>query len=172
MPIAFGASTVPADEWGAGDCIRGAYSLEDQMPDADLGKSVSKGYRNFTANPHRTFGVPTIRSDIPAKAKASVADHQNYGNDADAASLLHPSRFAPIGVDHSDFVAERSADDIRQLFAKAGYSFDDEEFSKIWRRAATHYDLSGDGIVSIEEFRLALNEYDDAREEGGMPAWW
>lgn len=97
---AFGASITPADEWTAADCIRGNYSVEDQMPDADLGKSVSKGYRNFTTDPHRVFGVPTIRNDIPAKAKASVADHQNYGNDADAASLLHPSRFAPIGVGH------------------------------------------------------------------------
>lgn len=169
---AFGASIVPADEWTAGDCIRGQYSLEDQLPDADLGKSVSKGYRNFTADPNRRFGVPTIRSDIPAKAKASVADHQNYGNDADAASLLHPSRFAPIGVDHSDFVQDRGQSDIRELFQQAGYSFDDEEFQKIWNRAASHYDLSGDGHVSIEEFRLALNEYDDAREEGTQPSWW
>ena len=72
----------------------------------------------------------------------------------------------------SDFVEERSRDDIRQLFAKAGYSFDDEEFGKIWARAATHYDLSGDGHVSIEEFRLALNEYEDCVAEGVEPTWW
>lgn len=170
--VAFGASITPADEWTAGDCIRGDYSIEDQLPDADLGKSVSKGYRNFTTDPHRTFGVPTIRSDIPPKATASVADHQNYGNDADAASLLHPSRFVTIGVDHDDFVEERGQEDIRRLFAKAGYSLDDEEFAKIWKRAATAYDLNRDGIVSVEEFRLALNEYDDAQEEGTYPSWW
>ena len=75
-------------------------------------------------------------------------------------------------INCSDFVAERNQSEIRELFSNAGYSFDDEEFAKIWNRAATHYDLNSNGSVSIEEFRLALNEYDDAQEEGSYPSWW
>jgi hypothetical protein len=39
-------------------------------------------------------------------------------------------------------------------------------------QAATHYDLNANGIVSVEEFRLALNEYEDACAEGGKPEWF
>ena len=39
-------------------------------------------------------------------------------------------------------------------------------------QAADHYDLNGNGVVSIEEFRLALNEYLDAQDEGKTPDWF
>lgn len=73
---------------------------------------------------------------------------------------------------HSDFAEQKSPAEVRALFEKIGYSLDDGEFASVWHRAATAYDLSGDGQVSIEEFRLALNEYDDAAAEGKTPAWF
>ncbi len=39
-------------------------------------------------------------------------------------------------------------------------------------QAATHYDLNENGIVSVEEFRLALNEYTDSVAEGVRPDWF
>lgn len=168
----FGASATGADPWSAADCIRGDYALEDQLPDRDLGKSVAAGYRNFAVDPTRTFGVPTVRSDVPMPAKRSVSDNQNYGDDVSAQALIQPSRFAPVGVDDTDFVAQRPPEEIRDIFEKIGISLDDHEFSQVWKRAATGYDLNGDGIVSVEEFRLAINEYDDARETGRVPDWF
>jgi len=170
--VTYGAAAAGADEWGAGDCIRGDYSIGDQLPDRDLGRSVAKGYRNFSHDPERVFGVPTVRADVPKPAKRSVSDNQNYGDDTSAQSLLQPSRFAVVGVDHKDFVETRGPEEIRDIFEKIGVRLDDHEFAQVWRRAATHYDLNEDGIVSIEEFRLALNEYDDAREEGRIPDWF
>ena len=45
-------------------------------------------------------------------------------------------------------------------------------FNCIWWRAQTAEDINEDGIVSVEEFRRAYNEYEDAVKEGGLPAWW
>ena len=34
----------------------------------DLGKSVRPGFRNLTRDPERSFGVPSIRTDIPGES--------------------------------------------------------------------------------------------------------
>ena len=73
MPEVFGV-TSSGDAWSAADCIRGDYTLEQQLPDADLGKSVSKGYRNLTTDPERTFGIPTIRKDIPGRDRQTDSE--------------------------------------------------------------------------------------------------
>ena len=39
-------------------------------------------------------------------------------------------------------------------------------------QAADHYDLNANGEVSVEEFRLALNEYLDSKAEGISPVWF
>ena len=47
-------------------------------PDHDLGKSVKPNCRNVVREDkdrHRSFGVPTIRTDIPFKDFKSVADY-------------------------------------------------------------------------------------------------
>eukprot|EP00753_Platysulcus_tardus_P006832 PLAT14616.1.p1 GENE.PLAT14616.1~~PLAT14616.1.p1 ORF type:complete len:442 (+),score=170.44 PLAT14616.1:41-1327(+) len=172
----FGASRRAArggePEWGAADCIAGGYTAEEQEPDEDLGHAVSAGFRNV-AKETRSFGVPTVRLDIKPPAKRSIADDKNFGDDADAASLLCPSRFAGMGIDDADFVLERSPDFIRDVFVSIGYDLsDDAVFDKLWHRAATAYDLNGDGIVSVEEFRRALEEYQEAIEDGVRLDWW
>ncbi len=173
-----------------------------QLPDKDLGTSVTPGYRNITTDPDRAFGVPTIRRDISGPARPSVSDTRNFGSDADARMLLVPAKFADAGIDHRwvrlhraresislsfarvcvcdpcasavrrDFIAQRDASEIRDVFAKIGHELTDDEFANVWDRAAHGYDLNEDGIVSVEEFRLALNEYLDARDEGALPEWW
>ena len=48
-------------------------------PDKDLGKSIKPNCRNVVRKEedmHRSFGVPTIRKDIPYKEFRSVADYQ------------------------------------------------------------------------------------------------
>jgi len=51
-----------------------------------LGKTNKFGYRNITkqGDENRVFGVPTIRSDISAPQKKSIADPNNYGDEKDA----------------------------------------------------------------------------------------
>ena len=60
-------------------CLRGNLSIEEQVPDKDLGKCLAVGRRNFTDT--RAFGCPSIRSDIHAPQIRSVADDSNYGDE-------------------------------------------------------------------------------------------
>ena len=59
---------------------------------------------------HRSFGVPTIRKDIPYKEFKSVADYQNYGDEPEAPDLLFPSNFQELGINENDFRASRTRD--------------------------------------------------------------
>jgi hypothetical protein len=93
-----------------------------------------------------------------ARTHTSIADSVNYGKGPQASDLINPSRFADMGVDHtyellpvrllrcmtvfsvitfctvSDFVEPRGQEEIRDLFASIGHSFDDATFDAIWRR--------------------------------------
>jgi EF-hand domain-containing family member B len=56
----------------------------------------------------RWYGrIPSIRNDIPKYERRSIADSQNYGDDVNAAYLLHPSQFASQGVEDEEFTKPR-----------------------------------------------------------------
>jgi len=168
----FGIKSNILGEWGASDCIRGDFSTAEQMPDSNLGRSTRPGFRNINIK-NRTFGCPTIRTDIAVPRTRSVADNQNYGTDAEAKELLYPCRFNTIGISDKDFVSSRSPQDMREIFSAIGYNFTDDVFARLWWRAKTSKDWNKDGQVSIEEFRAAVNELDDLKARGGQkPAWW
>jgi hypothetical protein len=81
------ASVRGAGEWDARNCLQGDYDQEAQGPDADLGTTHTPGFRNSAPDSQRgdrAYGTPTVRSDIPKYSKRSIADHQNYGDDANA----------------------------------------------------------------------------------------
>ena len=49
-----------------------------------LDELIARGPGDDSTQERRVFGVPSIRSDIPAPSLKSVADHQNYGDEAGA----------------------------------------------------------------------------------------
>lgn len=150
------------DDWDASACIAGDYSVQEQMPDRDLGTSATAGWRNVTTD-SRGFGTPTVRVDIPGPSKRSISDNQNYGDDVNAGSLIQPSEFAQSGVSDADFIKDRDQKTIRDIFINIGYKqlSDDGLFQYLWNDAAANFDLNSDGIVSVEEFRCALNKHLD-----------
>jgi hypothetical protein len=80
--------------------------LDQVLPDKDLGKAVKPNCRNVVRreeDAHRSFGLPTIRKDIPDKGFRSVADYQNYGDEPEAVDLLFPSNFQEMGINENDF---------------------------------------------------------------------
>ena len=131
----------------------GNYTAEEQQPDKDLGRSIRPGWRNV-GPPQRVFGVPSIRSDVPAPALKSVADHQNYGDEAGAATLLYPPRFADGGVTQADFLTSTSKAELSDIFRSAGFQLDDKQVDETFERAKT---LDPNGLVSVQSFRMALN---------------
>jgi len=106
---------------------------------------------------HRSFGLPTIRKDIPFKDFRSVADYQNYGDEPEAVDLLFPSNYSEIGVDETDFRATRSREEIRLLFDRVGYTYKIGKFNAMYNRAK-ELASSTDDKVSIRDFQIAISE--------------
>eukprot|EP00955_Chlamydomonas_euryale_P063651 358731-Chlamydomonas_euryale.AAC.10 len=122
-------------EPGVDQLIQGAYTAAQQAPDADLGKSLREGWRNV-APEGRTFGVPSIRTDVPKPRVAGVANTRNYGNEPDALQLLRPPKSVELGVGEEAYMAMRSRDEVRALVADAALQLSDEEFERCWGMAA------------------------------------
>lgn len=167
----FGAP-LKKDACTAWDCIQGQYSVDEQQPDADLGRPANYGWKNASAET-RSFGVPSIRSDIPAPGKRSIADGQNYGDDSSAKELLYPEEFASSGIRDDEFVQPREKRHVRELFEKIGYKLPDDVFALIWTDATVSGKYTARGHCSIAEFRDALNTYLEADETGqvAVQAW-
>lgn len=155
----FGVTKALDTDWTAGDCITGSYSHKEQMPDSDLGCSTTSGWRNITTT-DRAYGCPSVRCDISVPVLRSVADNQNYGDDPTAKGLIYPSRFISSGVSENDFMASRNSQDIRSIFENIGKTFSDEVFQSVYMSAAG-MNMSPEGSVSVEEFRHAMNDYED-----------
>lgn len=157
----------------AAEAIMGSYSYGEQLPDKDLGKSITPGWRNIPdpqgpGDADRAFGCPTLRTDIAAPKVRSVGDNQNYGDDTNAKALLHPSQYSGLGVDDDDFLAKRPAEEIKSIFQSIVPGLSDGDFDKLYNRAQAVY-----GRVTVDSFRLALNEVDDSvHNTGSHPSWW
>lgn len=156
---AFGLSTVKGtNEWGTKECIQGNRSLEEQLPDPDLGRSLQPGWRNIT-NTDRSFGVPNVRSDRPLPRIRSVADNQNYGDEADAKELLYPTKHAWKGVTQDDFYHPRSLEEILSVMQCSGFDLTQEQAAEVYENASQGHP---EGLVSIESFRYAMLDTDHA----------
>lgn len=75
----FGVKNIVGNHvWNAAKCIHGEPTEKETQPDKDLGKCTKPGSMNVVRKPedwNRSFGTPTIRTDIPYKEKRSVADY-------------------------------------------------------------------------------------------------
>ena len=93
-------------DWNAAKCLNGEPTEKELQPDNDLGRSTKQNCTNNIRRPqdaNRSFGCPTIRTDIPYKAWRSVADYANYGDEPEAVDLLFPSTATELGITESDF---------------------------------------------------------------------
>lgn len=129
------------NDWNARKCITGEPTAKMLEPDADLGKCVKPGCRNvvwYEQDKDRAFGTPTIRMDIPKPAFRSVADHQNYGDEPEAISVILPAQQLDLGAQDSDFTTVRSKNELRSIFEKLGYVYRPAKFNAIFNRSVTY----------------------------------
>ena len=114
---------------------------------------MTPGYRNILTEKSRgrTFGVPSVRTDIPKYAVRSVADSQNYGDDPTGKELLYPSALSQMGIDDDEFTNLRDKDDIFSLFRATGAQLGDREHK-------LYDDVAEGGLCSIATFHKALVE--------------
>jgi len=166
----FGKPSVPhhmVDNWGAAETIRGNYADNDMTNDKDLGCAVMPGFRNISVE-NRSFGVPSIRNDLPSKplGRRSMADPQNYGDDPAVKDLVNPPDFADMSIDVSYFHKPQTLDRIVCLFQRIGYNIPDDVSSRI-------YDIARNGsdMCSVNEFKMILNQYLYACETESTTEW-
>lgn len=84
---------------------------------------------------NRSFGCPTIRTDIPFKVWRSVADYNNYGDEPEAVDLMYPATASDIGITEMDFQTMRNRGAIKSLFEKIGHSFKAGKFNTLYNKA-------------------------------------
>lgn len=153
------------DEWGMKKSITGDYSINEQMPDRDLGISTRRLAKNSQVPENyedRAYGVPSIRYDLKPPSKRSVADPHNYGNESNCKGLLYPTRFAVDGVDEEDFIAVRSKQEVRDIYIRMGVTYEDAQFDRLCDMATRDF-----GGLSVDSFRHAWNK---SRMESTTPA--
>ncbi|KAM7382980.1 hypothetical protein PAMP_002670 [Pampus punctatissimus] len=108
----------------------------------------------FTSSSH-TFGIPSVRSDLPAPRIKRVSDSNNYGDGATAADLLHPSVHALRGVHEQHFFCPRTKTEIAEIFRNVGVNISEETFEEAWKLASMRHPA---GEVCVEVFRNVLKE--------------
>ncbi|XP_067303887.1 EF-hand domain-containing family member B isoform X2 [Pseudorasbora parva] len=104
---------------------------------------------------YHVFGVPTVRSDLPAPRIKRVSDRTNYGDEATAHDLLHPPLHSLYGVHEQEFFSPRSKNQIAQIFQKVGLNVAEETFEEAWKLASMRHP---GGDVCVESFRNVLSE--------------
>merc|ERR1712032_163342 len=131
----------------AGHCIKGDYSLPEQLPDQDLGLCTKPGRRNVTTET-RAFGTPTVRTDIPVPPphRKSIADTVSYGDDCGAAALLNPQRFDDRGVPDREFLIRRPREELEELVLSGEHLCGDIDFCQLWEDALALFD---DGLEAV-----------------------
>lgn len=137
-------------EWSVGELIVGDYSIEEQMPDANLGKSLRRGFRNVGGE-DRSYGVPSIRTDIPAPSTRSVADVRNYGNEPNASHLLYTGDNPNVAEE--DYLQVLDKDAMKELFEGSG--IDVPNFDEVFA-AAESMDGQAAGHCSVDSFRRCV----------------
>ncbi|XP_069031486.1 EF-hand domain-containing family member B isoform X3 [Embiotoca jacksoni] len=111
--------------------------------------------RDDSASSGRTFGIPSIRFDLPTPRVRRVGDCVNYGDTLTARGLLHPSIHAARGVTREHFLCPRSKKEIAEIFTNIGVSVSEETFEEAWKLASTR---QPSGEVCVYDFRNVLEE--------------
>eukprot|EP00927_Polykrikos_kofoidii_P067928 TRINITY_DN63354_c0_g1_i1.p1 TRINITY_DN63354_c0_g1~~TRINITY_DN63354_c0_g1_i1.p1 ORF type:complete len:497 (+),score=72.12 TRINITY_DN63354_c0_g1_i1:169-1659(+) len=144
----YGVKSMVSD-YTARSCIKGYYTLPEQLPDQDLGSCVKPGRRNVTTST-RAFGIPSIRTDIeaPPPGRKSVADPVNYGDECGCAALLNPQRFDNKGVSDAEFLIRRPREELRSIVNTVQYEMG-EDFEDLFEEAVGLFD-DGEPLVSLD----------------------
>ena len=76
--MVFGKNPKGADEWDVNQCIRGDSTFKEAYVEPDLGRATKHGFRNIpkSGDEDRYFGTPSVREDIKAPKRRSLATTQ------------------------------------------------------------------------------------------------
>ena len=155
----FGKECKLGDEWNAGRCIHGdetTVTPKSVASDIDLGRDHHYSYKLKNLQPierdlNKTYGVPSIRRDLPAKKLKSVCDNNNYGDEPDAYDLLYPHPEAVRGVYDEDFEKLLTKEEIYSLMKKYDFIIPEDEYNLMYEVGLKNYPNS-EGKMSPKSF--------------------
>lgn len=61
----------------------------------------------------RTYGIPSIRADLPAPRLRRLNDMLNYGDESSAYGLTNPSIYSQHGVYEKELLIPRTSEEVR-----------------------------------------------------------
>ncbi|KAM4689635.1 EF-hand domain-containing family member B [Discoglossus pictus] len=108
-----------------------------------------------SATNYRTYGIPTVRSDIAPPRIRKTSEKVNYGDEPNAYGLLCPSVFTENMVYENDFFKARPKEEIAQILHNIGVNISYENFEEMWTLASMRHPK---GLVSVETVRNVLHE--------------
>jgi hypothetical protein len=133
--------------------------------DAALGRPVCKSstLRRLRAADNasrpvadRAFGCPTIRTDLTKPASRKVTNVNNYGDDANAGTLLYPSAYTASGVSDATFENKMSRAELGAMNERAHLELTEKELDRAFAHAAAKE--GGGDKVTISAFRVAIHD--------------
>mmetsp|Transcript_23843 Transcript_23843/g.28802 ORF Transcript_23843/g.28802 Transcript_23843/m.28802 type:complete len:451 (+) Transcript_23843:210-1562(+) len=163
----YGVPSRRFEEWGVRRLMQGDYADPEQAPDADLGKSIKKGFRNV-ADEERVFGAPTIRTDIGKRGSylggthKAFADNNDYGEEPDASALLYPPPAAERGVNEEHYLQAYSKEQLREFLGAAGVTVS-SEFDLYFQHAADMDKFPGGGKCCIHTYQKVKRHFECPR---------
>ncbi|MCQ2821452.1 MAG: hypothetical protein MJ252_29685 [archaeon] len=159
----FGLPAKKSDNWTAGKCIFGdpkETTIESVEPDKDLGRSCRfrtklRNLKPIEYDPERICGVSSVRKDLPKRAKESVTNLINYGDEEDAFELLYPHPCATMGVKDKEFGELQNKEEIFRILKDNGYNIPEEELNTIYDITIRNYP-NEEGKISYQAFISTL----------------
>ncbi|CAC5414683.1 EF-hand domain-containing family member B [Mytilus coruscus] len=127
-------------------------AIGDHRTSANMINAVVGG---VSTRDYRTYGVPTIRTDIHAPRIRRVDDNKNYGDESDAYGLVNPSIFSRRHVYEKDFLLPRSKEQLKAIFHNIGVQMTGEMFDQVYNMAAKQ---NPKGHVSVESIRGVIDD--------------
>ncbi|XP_010888160.2 EF-hand domain-containing family member B isoform X1 [Esox lucius] len=109
----------------------------------------------FPTTDCRTYGIPTVRTDLPAPRIKRISDRANYGDGSTAFHLLYPTLHSLRGVYEEHFFCHRTKDEIADIFRNVGASISEETLEEAWKLASKRHPT---GDVCVKTFQDVLKE--------------
>ena len=140
------------------DCIASGYDtqvMEDDVGHICTHSKLRKKQKKqeLIVDPARSFGVPTVRTDISKPRVRKVTSNQNYGDDATCKTLLNPNQYSQGGVGEQEFMRAIGKAEMQGIAAKPQYGLRPELFEECWEKAMSY---SPQGVVSLATFSRAV----------------
>jgi hypothetical protein len=153
------------DEYNARQLITGAGLEMSDENESTLGKPYVKSVtqrklRSQSSNADsstssfggsdRSFGVPSIRSDLPKPRFEKVTSGTNYGDEVPIKQLLYPTNYVRQGVETRYYATRKTKDEVRAVAEKCGFGLTEAQLDEAFAAVAV------DGKACLEEFKNAV----------------